>query len=134
MALHDYGATLAYSDVDSGYTTFAGVISINGSEDVVTMVKAAIIANITHKKLAGCIELGDWMMDIEFEKTIFNTVNGFFTGRSTKWWKITDIQGNIIKGRAVISKRKHPDFGKDDRMIWRVTLTPTDADWTFTAA
>lgn len=133
MPIHDYGATLAYSDVDSGYTTFAGILKINGSEDVVTMIKAAILANTTHKKMAGCIELGDWQIDIEFEKTIFNTVNGFFTGRTKKWWKITDLQGNVIKGQANISKRKHSDHGNDDRLIWRISLTPTDADWTFTA-
>lgn len=133
MPNHDYQATLAYSDSDSGYTTFAGIIKINGSEDVVTMIKAAILANVTHKKSAGCIELGDWQIDVEFEKAIFNTVNGFFTGRTKKWWKITDIEGNTIRGQALISKRKNPTFGDDDRMKWSLSLTPSDANWSFTS-
>lgn len=133
MATHDYGGTLASSTTDSGYTTIARIIDIDLGEDVMTTFRANILANTTHKKGAGCIELGDIVIQIEFNKTDYNTIFGYFTARTARWWKVTDVDGNIWKGQALLSKFKKVSMGKDDRQVYQITLTPDNADWTFTA-
>lgn len=134
MATLDYGAVLASSTTDGSYTTLARIVDFGESEDSLTKIKLSILANTTHKQAAGTIELADLPFTIEFEKTDFNTVRGYFTARSTRWWKITDVDGNIWKGRAFISKMTNvPKFGDDDRLKYKITLTPSDADWSFTA-
>lgn len=134
MATLDYGATLASSTTDSSYTTLARIIDMGEAEDSLNAIKLNILANTTHKKAAGTIELADIPIGIEFNKNDFNTVRGYFTDRSTRYWKITDVDGNIWKGRAFISKMTNiPKFGDDDRLKYKVTLTPSDADWSFTA-
>lgn len=136
MATLDYGATLASSTTDGSYTTHAGIIDIEEAEDVLSMIKLSILANTTHKKMGGTFELGDIPVMIEFAKTLYNTLHGYFTSKADRWWQITDADGNIWKGQAMISRWKKPKFrasGDGDRLTYNITLTPTQANWTFTA-
>ena len=131
---HDYGMTLAYSTTDGSYTTLARIVDLGEAKDTVKIITLNILANTTNKMGAGTITLGDLPFTIEFNKTDFNTMRGIFTARSTYWWKVTDTDGNIWKGRAIMKEHTNvPKFGDDDRLKYMITLTPSDADWTFTA-
>lgn len=137
MATLDYGATLHSSTTDSSYTLHAGIIDIDEAEDKLSVIKSSLLANRTHHKDPGTFELGDVPILIEFDKTLYATIHGYFTGASVRWWKITDTDGNVWKGRAFLSSFKKPKFkasADGDRLTYMITLTPSDADWTFTAA
>lgn len=126
--------TLAYSTSDSGYTTLARIVSLGEMKNTVKEIMLNILANITNKAGAGTITVGDLPVEVEFNKTDFNTLIGIFEARSTYWWKITDTDGNVWKGRAFGKEfTKVPKFGDDDRLKYAFTLKPSDADWTFTA-
>lgn len=131
---HDYGMTLAYSTTDGSYTTLTRVIDLGEGKDTLKVILLNILANTTHKHGAGTITQGPIPLTVEFNKTDYNTMRGIFTARTTYWWKITDTDGNITKGRALINEFPNVlKFGEDERLKYPMSLHPTDADWTFTA-
>lgn len=131
---HDYGMTLAYSTTDGSYTTLARIVDLGEAKDTTKIIDLNILANTTHKKGAGTITLANLPFTVEFNKTDFNTIRGIYTGRTTYWWKVTDVDGNIWKGRGFICEMTNvPKFGDDDRLKYQVAICPSDADWTFTA-
>ena len=131
---HDYGMTLASSTTDGSYTTLARIVELGEGKDTVKKIQLNILANVTHKFGAGTITLGDLPFTVEFVKADYTTVRSYFDARSTRWWKVTDTDGNIWKGQAFLSEMTSvPKFGDDDRLKYMVTLTPSDANWTFTA-
>jgi len=132
--IHDYGATLAYSTTDGGYTTLARIVTMGEAKNSVKEIPLNILANITQKFGAGTITPGDIPVEVQLHKTDFTTILGIAEARTTYWWKMTDVDGNIWKGRAFIKEyTKIPKFGDDDRLKWSFVLKPSDADWTFTA-
>jgi hypothetical protein len=100
-----FGTTLGYSVAGTTYTTIAKVTELDRPKQTVSDAKNSHLTSTgaTHTYLPGMIEPGEVACKIIYDKTLENTLLGFFQARTTLFWKITMPDGTTTGSTYVFN-------------------------------
>lgn len=136
MASHCYDTALHYSSDDSSYTEVTEILSIPAPQGQTTVVESKHLRSTakTKTKIPGFIDPGNFSPTVQYNKTMHNTLLGFWKAGTTHYWRVTLADGSTAKCSAFISAfAPFPEVPEDDRLTSQMTLECT-GPWTFTAA
>lgn len=132
-----HGTVLAYSADGVTYTDIDEVVSIDAVKGKRKKIKKTRLdsANEHEQFRAGLKETDELKVKVQYVKTIFATLLGFFNATSPqKYWKITLADGSSTAGTGYISEiDQAPKADSEDILYFDFSVQP-DSKWTFTAA
>lgn len=113
--VHSYGATLAYGDATNSFTTLSETVDINFDGLTVNKTKFTHLNsdNATHEYKPGLGDPGSIACTMNYTKTAYNTLVGFY--RTVKYWKITAPDGGNMIVQGFIDKLPI-NVPEDDRL------------------
>jgi hypothetical protein len=133
--IHPAGTTFWYSTDGINYTQVFDLAEIEGPEGTMGKSDDTTLSTANKQKVStpGWSEFGDVPMMTYFYKALVNTLYGYFTGRTTLYWRavlpVIDAESNGSKWEytAYISKFKthgKAAKGSDDKIMVEIGLTP----------
>jgi hypothetical protein len=113
--VHSYGATLGYGDATNSFTTLSETVDINFDGLTVNKTKFTHLNsdNATHEYKPGLGDPGSIACTMNYDKTTFNTLVGFY--RTVKYWRITAPDGGKLTVQGFIDKLP-VNVPEDDRI------------------